>query len=193
MKQLLSMIGKKCFLVFLFLSGIVACSEQEDKLSAIPVIEGAYGVEKASREKDGFYNLHFYIARKYPDAYAIVFYENYFKDNSWEPVCQNSFQWKTAYVTNKDASIFYPVKSLFQIMINENEKEFVTIGVSHNGKELGNGKNLEKRMVLDDENILWDEDQQHIVISLNKPKGRYEDLIPFLKEFCTRGAELQTE
>ncbi|MDR2017062.1 MAG: hypothetical protein LBP90_05600, partial [Burkholderiales bacterium] len=47
---------------------------------------------------------------------------------------------------------------------NEKEKKFIIIAIRHFGKKLENG------------NILWDEERQHVMIALNE---RYEDLVFF--------------
>jgi hypothetical protein len=167
---------KKYFLAIVLSLGFVGCAKQEDKLSTIPVMEGAYAIEKVSQKKEGYYQLHFKIARKYPNTEVMAFYENFLKNNSWEPVCQNPFQWREGVMANEDPSKSYPTNSLLQVMSKEKEMKNVIILVRHNGKELENGS------------FLWDKEKQYVVISLEEIKNRddYENILSFSKELCAR-------
>ncbi|MDR0250623.1 MAG: hypothetical protein LBI35_04860 [Burkholderiales bacterium] len=166
---------KRYYFAVIIFFGLTSCAEQEDKLSAVPVIAGGYNVEKTYEKEEGYYQLHFEIAHKYPSTEVMAFYESHFKKKFWKPVCQNSFQWQKMLMANEDPSKSYPTKSLFQVMFNEEEKKLVVVSVRHNGKKLENN------------NILWDEERQYVTISLSESRSdEYEYLRSFLRELCAR-------
>ena len=165
---------KSILLILLFFLGFAGCAKQEDNLSAIPLIEGASAVEKVPREEEGYYQLHFEVARKYPDTDVIAFYKNYFKNNSWTPVCPDAYQWGKGVSGSQAPSKNYPVKSLVQVMSKEEERKIIFILVIHKGKELEDGS------------VSWDEERQHVTVSLSelKDKNEYERILSISKEIC---------
>ncbi|MDR2017232.1 MAG: hypothetical protein LBP90_06485, partial [Burkholderiales bacterium] len=150
-------VRKILFCVIALFLGFVGCAKQEDNLAAIPVIEGAYAIGKERNKKEGYYRLDFEIDRNYLDVKVMTFYENYFKSNFWEPVCQDPLQWTEGVSVHfEDPSKSHPIKTLVQVLFNEKEKKFIIIAIRHFGKKLENG------------NILWDEERQHVMIALNE-------------------------